>query len=105
MNRTPEHEQLIDELCAKTGLRRDVVEKATDKVLKHFIDQLIEKAAEKFLNETVVGQHLASGGVVNGTPPPVLSNEYFVPARAAARFRRVARTIRTRARPPRSDGV
>lgn len=102
MKRTPEHEQLIDELSEKTGLRREVVESAADKVVKRLTEAMIEKAVEKLKSESLVAQHLglADGGPVSAkTPVPrIVDTEYVVPRRTARRFREAARNIRREAR-------
>lgn len=78
MKRTPEHEKLIDELVANTGHRREVVEKVADRVVKHMINQFVEKAVGHLLNEISI-EGLATGGIVEGRPHQILTNEYVVP--------------------------
>jgi extradiol dioxygenase family protein len=86
LKRTAEHEQLIDELVTRTGLRRDVVEKATDKVAKHLVNALLDQAVAKVKAESIIVRHIGVIEVVEDT------------RRKASRFRENARSIRRAAR-------
>lgn len=88
MNRTPEHEQLITELTERSGLRREVVEQATDVVIRHLMNALIEKTVERMEKDFLVARHL---GLADGDA----ALEQVVPKRRSSRVRRMARAIRT----------
>lgn len=95
MTRPPEHEKLIDELAAKSGQPRHITEHFVDDVLRDLTKQLITRALKTLIDNMPEGGHI--GGIASGPPySQVLTNEYVVPHRQAARL--TARNIRKSAR-------
>lgn len=95
MKRTPEQEQMIDELAEKAGIDRDAVAGIVDKIVQHATKLMIEKVLDK-IKDGAEAYVFASGGPVTLPAPRILTNEYVVPKRSLARMN--ARNIRSRSR-------